>query len=211
MKHITHLSRDKKLKKIIDHQKPHKLVSSKNIHLDLWSSIMSQQLSTKVAEIIHSRFIKLYEGEPTPQQIINTTPDKLRSIGLSNAKVSYVQNVARFAIDSGIDYERLSEMNNEEVVNYLTQIKGVGKWTAEMLLMFTLGREDVFAIDDLGIQQAMAKLYRLDGKNKKRFREELLNISEKWKPFRTYACIYLWRWKDAGALKTNKGAGKATR
>ncbi|PWT77636.1 MAG: DNA-3-methyladenine glycosylase 2 family protein [Bacteroidetes bacterium] len=210
MKHLDHLFKDKKLKKIIDGQKPYRLSRSKNIHLDLCNSIMSQQLSTKVAEIINARFIKLYEGEPSPERIMNTSTDKLRSIGLSNAKASYLQNVARFALDFGMDHAHLDKMENEQIIEYLTQIKGVGKWTVEMILMFTLGREDVFAIDDLGIQQSMAKLYKLDSRNKKKFREELLSISDKWKPFRTYACIYLWRWKDAGALQ-NKNKPKATR
>ena len=88
-------------------------------------------------------------------------------------------------------------MSDEEVIAYLTQIKGVGRWTAEMMLMFALGREDVFAIDDLGIQQAMIKMYKLDRTDKKQFREDMLKISEQWSPYRTYACIHLWRWKDA--------------
>jgi DNA-3-methyladenine glycosylase II len=82
------------------------------------------------------------------------------------------------------------------VINYLTEIKGVGRWTTEMLLMFTLGREDVFAVDDLGIQNAMIKLYKLDNRNKKELREKLLKLSEKWSPYRTYACLHLWHWKD---------------
>jgi DNA-3-methyladenine glycosylase II len=87
-------------------------------------------------------------------------------------------------------------MNNEEVISYLTQIKGVGRWTVEMLLMFALGREDVFAVDDLGIQNAMIRLYNLNFKDKKKLKTELLRISEKWSPYRTYACKHLWEWKD---------------
>ena len=88
-------------------------------------------------------------------------------------------------------------MSNEEVINLLTQIKGVGRWTVEMILMFTLGREDVFAIDDLGIQQSITKLYKLDSTDKKQMKEKILLISLKWSPYRTYACRYLWGWKDA--------------
>jgi DNA-3-methyladenine glycosylase II len=87
-------------------------------------------------------------------------------------------------------------MTNEEVIAYLTQIKGVGRWTVEMLLMFALGREDVFAVDDPGIQNAMISLYKLDNSDKKAFREKILKLSSKWSPYRTYACIHLWRWKD---------------
>ena len=87
-------------------------------------------------------------------------------------------------------------MSNEEVMEYLLPIKGVGKWTVEMLLMFMLGREDVFAVDDLGIQQAMIHLYKLDPTDKKGMREKMLKISAKWSPYRTYACMHLWQWKD---------------
>lgn len=88
-------------------------------------------------------------------------------------------------------------MSNEEIIDHLTQIKGVGKWTVEMILMFTLGREDVFAVDDLGIQQSITKLYKLNKSDKKLMREKMLQLSTKWSPYRTYACMYLWGWKDA--------------
>jgi DNA-3-methyladenine glycosylase II len=87
-------------------------------------------------------------------------------------------------------------MNNEEIIELLTAIKGVGKWTVEMLLMFTLGREDVFAVDDLGIQQAMTHIYKLDATDKKAMKEKMLRLSSKWTPYRTYACLHLWAWKD---------------
>lgn len=119
-----------------------------------------------------------------------------RSIGLSNAKTHYVQNVARFAIENGMGEKQLAAMSNEEAIAYLTAIKGVGRWTVEMLLMFTLGRPDVFAPDDLGIQQAMIRLYKLNRDNKKKFREDLMRISARWAPYRTYACLHLWHWKD---------------
>jgi len=197
MEHVLHLSKDKKLRKVIGSTRPYKLTKRKNICLRLCASIMSQQLSTRVAEVIYKRFLELYgRKEPRPDQILSIPPETLRAIGLSNAKVSYVQNVARFALEQGMDEKKLMKMSNEEVIDYLTQIKGVGQWTVEMILMFTLGREDVFAADDLGIQTAMARLYKLDKENKKAFREEMLRISSSWSPYRTYGCLYLWRWKD---------------
>jgi len=197
MDYRTHLAKDKKLKKLIDGQDAHKLRRQKDIHHYLIASIMSQQLSTKVANTIHARYLNIYGGRiPLPEEILATPFETLRGIGLSNAKVSYVQNVARFAIEQGIDYRRLHKMDNEAVIEHITQIKGVGRWTAEMLLMFGLGREDVFAIDDLGIQNAMIRLYKLDSTDKKAFRETLLRISLKWSPYRTYACLHLWHWKD---------------
>jgi DNA-3-methyladenine glycosylase II len=173
------------------------LVPKKNICLSLCSSIMSQQLSVKVAQVLYNRFIELLgSNDPQPEQITDLTYDQLRGIGLSNAKVTYVQNVARFAVEKGMDHSVIDKMGNEEVINYLTEIKGVGRWTVEMLLMFTLARPDVFAIDDFGIQQAMIKLYKIDPENKKEMKQKMLKISSKWSPYRTYACLHLWRWKD---------------
>ncbi|RYG39693.1 MAG: DNA-3-methyladenine glycosylase 2 family protein, partial [Chitinophagaceae bacterium] len=157
-------------------------------------SIMSQQLSVKVADVIFKRFIALFpDGEPTPENILDTPVAVLRSIGLSNAKVGYVHNVARFAVESGMEAAKLIAMTDEEVISYLTPIKGVGRWTAEMLLMFALGREDVFAVDDLGIQNAMARLFKLDSTDKKTLKAAMLKRAKKWSPYRSYACLHLWK------------------
>lgn len=204
MKYIPHLSKDEKLKKLIKEHGTFKLEKKKNLWLYLCYSIMSQQLSTKVARIIRQRFLDLYGGEPTPQQVVDTPFEKLRNIGMSNAKVSYVQNVARFEIEKGMDHKKLAKLSNEEVIEYLTQIKGVGRWTTEMLLMFALCREDIFAMDDLGLQNAVIGLYELKHRKKKTLQASLLKISEQWSPYRTYACMYLWRWKDNLPLKKEK-------
>jgi len=195
--HLEQLSKDKKLAQLIKTVEPYQLKKRKNICLRLCASIMSQQLSTKVADVIFKRFLELYGGEePTPKQIASTSFEKLRSIGLSNAKANYVQNVANYLIEHNADDKRFNKMSDEEVIEFLTPIKGVGRWTVEMLLMFTLGREDVFAVDDLGIQQAMGKVYKIDLADKKTMREKMLKISAKWAPYRTYACFYLWKYKD---------------
>lgn len=197
MEYIKHLRKDPKLATILDGP-VHELKLHKNIPLRLMASIMSQQLSTKVAKVIFHRFLALYNGkEPKPQQVLNTPFETLRGIGLSNAKVTYVQNVAQFCIDYKITDTKLQKMENEEVIELLTQIKGVGKWTVEMLLMFSLGREDVFAVDDLGIQQAMCKLYKISAADKKKMKTRMLKISTAWSPYRTYACLHLWGWKDS--------------
>jgi DNA-3-methyladenine glycosylase II len=209
MEYLLHLAKDKKLKRLIDQQEALSVKKRTDLHFYLCASIMSQQLSTKVADTIKQRFLQLYDGRvPAPEEILGTPPETLRSIGLSNAKVSYVQNVARFAVEQGMDHRKLDKMENEEVITYLTQIKGVGRWTAEMLLMFSLGREDVFAIDDWGVQNAMIGIYKLDRTDKKVFREALLRISAKWSPYRTYACMHLWRWKDNSPITTGKAAAK---
>lgn len=196
MEYIKHLKKDPKLATILKGG-THELKLHKNIPLRLMASIMSQQLSTKVAKVIFHRFLVLYNGkEPKPQQVLDTPFEKLRAIGLSNAKVSYVQNVARFCIEHKITDKKLLQMENEAIIELLTSIKGVGKWTVEMLLMFTLGREDVFAVDDLGIQQAMCKLYKISAADKKKMKARMLKISANWSPYRTYACLHLWNWKD---------------
>jgi DNA-3-methyladenine glycosylase II len=193
---LLHLQKDKKLTTILNNTvRPLKL--HKNIAVRLMASIMSQQLSTKVAAVIYKRFLELYNGkEPKPQQVLDTPFEILRGIGLSNAKVNYLHNVASFCIEHKITDKQLLAMENDAIIELLTQIKGVGKWTVEMLLMFTLGREDVFAVDDLSIQQAMIKLYKLDDSNKKLLKEKMLQLAKNWKPYRTYACLYLWEWKD---------------
>jgi DNA-3-methyladenine glycosylase II len=197
MEHLIHLGKDKLLKKVIASQQPYELVKRKGVYLHLCGSIMSQQLNTKVAAVIFNRFLNLYKNKkPAPRHIVDTPIETLRSIGLSYAKANYVQNVCRFFIEEKLTDARLNKMSNEELIKYLSQIKGVGQWTVEMILMFTLGREDVFALDDLGIQNSIKKLYKLEGLNKKALKEKMLQVSEKWKPYRTYACRYLWGWKD---------------
>ncbi len=196
MNYIAHLQKDKQLATILGDD-VHELVLHKNIPIKLMASIMSQQLSTKVAAVIFKRFLEIYGGdEPTSQQVLDTPFDTLRSIGLSNNKVRYIQNLAAFCIEHNITDTKLLAMGNEEIIALLVQIKGVGQWTVEMLLMFSLGREDVFALDDLGIQQGMEKLFNLDIANKKLLKAKMLELSEPWKPYRSYACLHLWRWKD---------------
>lgn len=198
MAYIQHLSLDKKMAGILSGD-PYQLAKQKRVDFYLCSSIISQQLSVKVAAVIKQRFLALYGGKlPKPQQILDTPFETLRSIGLSNAKTQYVQNVARFALEQGMEWKKLGKLSDEEIILYLTQIKGVGRWTVEMLLMFALGREDVFAVDDLGIQMAMKRLYKLDDTDKKAFKEKMKKIALKWAPYRTYGCIHLWRWKDNG-------------
>ena len=196
MNYVSHLSKDKKFLPLIAQPLPPLQLRS-NIPLRLMSGIMSQQLSTQVAKVIFHRFLQLYNGEePTPQQVLATGTETMRAIGLSYAKIKYIQNVALFCLENGIDDTTLLAMNNEEIIALLTQIKGVGRWTVEMLLMFSLGREDVFAVDDLGVQNAMKKIYNIQAENKKALQEKMLTISARWKPYRTYACLHLWQWKD---------------
>lgn len=200
MSYQKHLKKDKGLAALVKGE-AYTLHKRKNTAIRLIASIVSQQLSTKVAAIIFKRFIDVYKGkEPSMQALIDTPFDILRGIGLSNSKVNYVQNVAQFFISQKITDKQLYAMEPEAVIELLTQIKGVGRWTVEMLLMFSLGHEDVFAVDDLGIQQAMIKLYKIKYTTKKELQIKMLKRSMSWAPYRTYACLHLWNWKDSGAV-----------
>ena len=212
MNHILHLSKDKRLKKIIDSQESFVLEKRNKVYLRLCSSILSQQLSTTVARVLYSRFLVLYGNkEPTATQILETPVETFRGIGFSNAKASYVHNVCRFFIENKITDAQLHKMSNEEIIELLTQIKGVGKWTVEMTLMFTLGRQDVFALDDLGLKQGVIKLYNLKETDKKLLQKRIEKISLKWRPYRTYASRYLWDWKDSTPLPAKKDNPKRKR
>ena len=203
MKYKDHLSKDKKMISLLK-ENSFELTHKNNIPLRLIASIISQQLSTKVADVIYARFIALFNGkEPKPQQVLKISIDTLRSVGLSNQKAGYIHNVATFFVEQKLTDAKLHKMDNETVIQTLTQIKGVGQWTTEMLLMFTLGREDVFPTDDLGIQQGMEMLYKISTENKKEMKVKMVEIAEKWKPHRTYACLHIWKWKDQ-MKKANK-------
>lgn len=196
MHYLAHLKKDKKLARIIKGP-TESLKLKKNVSLRLMASIMSQQLSTKVAAVLQKRFLDLFNGKtPTNKMVADLPFEIIRGIGLSNAKTTYIQNVAKFFIEHQLTDKKLHALSNEQAMDLLIQIKGVGKWTVEMLLMFSLGREDLFALDDLGLQNAMIGIYKLDSSDKKAFRAEILRLSNKWSPYRTYACLYLWQWKD---------------
>ena len=200
MSYQKHLKKDKGLATLVKGE-AYTLNKRKNTAIRLIASIISQQLNTKVAAIIFKRFLDIYKGKkPSMQAVIDTPFDILRGIGLSNSKVNYVQNVAQFFISQKITDKHLYAMEPEAVIELLVQIKGVGRWTVEMLLMFGLGHEDVFALDDLGIQQAMIKLYKIKYTTKKELQTKMLKRSLAWAPYRTYACLHLWNWKDSGAV-----------
>ncbi len=195
--YFAHLSADPVLRPLLEKGEPLHLEEKSNVCLQLCRSILGQQLSTKVAAVIFSRFVALFStNNPGAEAILAVPVEALRSIGLSGAKAAYVQNVARYFLEKGLTDDLLQRMPDEEVIQTLLPIKGVGRWTVEMLQMFTLGREDVFAPDDLGIRQAMTALYGLHPESKKSQTAEMIRIAEAWRPWRTYACLHLWRWKD---------------
>jgi DNA-3-methyladenine glycosylase II len=172
-------------------------LSSKDVYADLLDSIVSQQLSVKAASTIYNRFLDLFPNRyPNPEWILALEHEQLRAVGLSNQKASYIKNTAQFFIENDLIEKDWNTITDEDIINHLITIKGVGKWTVQMILMFTLQREDIFPIDDLGIQQGMQKLYGLD-KSSKTFKKDMENIANSWKPYRSIASRYLWRWKDS--------------
>jgi DNA-3-methyladenine glycosylase II len=153
-------------------------------------SIVGQQLSTKAAATIFGRVLDLFGGEvPAPEQLIGADPDALRAAGLSRAKVAYLRDLAERVEDGDLDFDHLTELSDEQVSEQLTAVKGLGQWTADMFLIFHLGRPDVLAVGDLGIRRAVERAYGLpeipDAAT-------LTRIAEPWRPYRSLGCLYLW-------------------
>ncbi len=155
----------------------------------LCRTIISQQLSVKSATAIHNRFLQLYNLPFTNQDIINTSDEILRSVGISRPKISYLKDLAiKYPELPTID--ELQTMDDESIIKSLTTIKGIGRWSVQMLLIFRLHRGDVLPVDDLGIRNAIKNLYDLSELPKK---QTLEKIAQKWQPYRTIACWYLWQ------------------
>lgn len=174
--------------------------SSGDVYYDLLNSIVSQQLSTQVAVVIFNRFLKLFPGEyPHPRQLLALEIEELRAVGLSKGKAQYMKNVAEFWLTENLETRNWDEMDDDAIVEYLSQIKGVGRWTVEMILIFTLQRPDVFPVDDLGVQQAMMLAYGLE--KDRNLRKRMVEIAEPWRPYRSTASRALWRWKHQAKSK----------
>ena len=157
-------------------------------------AIVGQQLSTKAARSIWENVLAVFGGKtPTPKQLIAAEPQALRDAGLSWSKVAYVRDLAERVEDGDLDLRRLPQLSDEDVIASLTEIKGIGRWTAEMFLIFHLGRPDVLSTGDLGIRRAVQVAYGLEELPGP---EEMERIAEPWRPHRTLACLYLWRSLD---------------
>jgi DNA-3-methyladenine glycosylase II len=163
-----------------------------DIFCGLVESIVSQQLSTKAAATIYGRLRALMPdgGAPTPEAVLPLSEGALRAVGLSRQKVSYVRDLSQRVIDGSLKTTALATLPDDEVVAQLTQIKGIGRWTADMILIFRLARPDVLPVGDLGIVKAVQKAY---GLRKTPDATRLLKIGEAWRPYRSIASWYLWR------------------
>ena len=192
---MKHLSRDPVLRRVIRHVGPCTLRPRRDYFVVLCQSIFTQQISTKVATVLFNRFRDQFPNRrPTPSRVVEflTTRDEetIRSVGLSRQKRAYVLDLAEHFVDGRIPTRRLARMDDEAVIETLTAVNGIGRWTAEMFLIFTLNRPDVLPIDDLGLWESVKRAYALPDRPKPK---EILARGESWRPWRTIATWYLWR------------------
>lgn len=182
---------DPALGAVIDRVALPSFTSRPNHFRSLVEAIISQQLSDKAAATITKRFIGLFDtvSFPGASAVVSASAKRLRRAGISGAKVLYIKNIARAVYGGSLDFQRLRRLADEEVILELTKLKGVGRWTAEMFLMFSFRRPDIFSYGDLGLRNAMVKLYRIRGKFTP---DKARKIALRWSPYRTYACRYLW-------------------
>ena len=167
-----------------------------DIYFDLVRTIAYQQLHGKAAEKIFGRFMDLFEDAyPQPQIVAEMELEEFRAVGYSKQKASYIQNIAVFALENDFEHIDWDSMEDEEIVTFLTQIKGVGEWTAQIILLFSLSRPDVFPSGDFGIQSAIKKRYKLK-QEKKELIKKMKKIAEAWRPHRSIVSRYLWLWLD---------------
>ena len=189
-KAILHLNKDKVLAKLVREYEIPYSEGTGDLFLDLVDSIISQQLSGQAAATIFQRFKDLYGKKfPTPKQILETPDEKLRGVGLSGAKTKYVKALAQAVEEKSLDLKKLPSLEDEEIITELTKVKGIGRWTAQMILMFSLGRPDVFSSGDLALCKAVSNLYGIDPNDKKKI--EALALT--WSPYRSLASRYLWK------------------
>lgn len=174
-----------------------KINKTTNLFVDLVEDIVAQQLSGRVADVIFKRFCCLFpDNKPTPEQLKGISIDELRSVGLSNAKANYVRKIAEYGMGNNLTVEHFDSLTDEEIIKELTRIKGVGVWTAQMVLIFSLNRPDVFPIDDLAIRLGMQKLYAADLEGKA-LKQKLVDIADGWRPNRTLGTRYIWAWVNS--------------
>lgn len=187
---VRFLRRDPILGKIIDSVGDYSLKKRNHHFAVLVESIVSQQLATRAAEAIFGRFKDLYPKFPTAPEILATRKSRLRSAGLSSMKIEYIKDLAKKVDQGKIKMRALSKMSDDEVVSHLTQVKGIGRWTAEMFLIFSLGRQDVLPVHDLGLRKGVQMAFSLSELPEP---SEVENLGKRWRPYRSVATWYLWK------------------
>lgn len=190
-KAIQVLRRDPKLRPVIDKVGKFQIKQTRNRYQSLVEAIVTQQLSGSAARSILARFRAQYESRfPRPTDVLNTSDAKLRKVGLSSMKVTYIKELSEKIENKEIRFEKFRSLGDEEIISQLVTVKGIGRWTAEMFLIFSLGRMDVLPVGDLGLQKGVRRLYSLSYIPKPR---EIEEIAEPWRPYRTVATWYLWK------------------
>ncbi len=193
-KALKHLRNDPVMAAMIKKLKYPKMDIPNPVYLELLRSIIYQQISIKAAASVYNRFLEKIDFQTdNPDKILSLEFEDLKSCGLSRQKTSYIINIAQFFKDEKIKEEDIYKMSDEEIIKYFTQIKGVGKWTVEMLLIFTMFREDVFPELDYAVQVAIQKNYKLK-EEKAALLKKMRAIAEPWRPYRTLASLYCWQW-----------------
>jgi DNA-3-methyladenine glycosylase II len=165
----------------------------------LLQAIIAQQLSSKAAKTIEGRFSAIFDGNPTPAAVTRMSDERLRAVGISPQKLKYIRDLCARILDGSLKLESLAVLSDDEVIVALTSVKGIGRWTAEMFLMFRLNRPDVLPVGDLGIVKAVQRAYKLRNVPSA---ERLTRIGETWRPYRSVACWYLWASLDTPPVKT---------
>jgi DNA-3-methyladenine glycosylase II len=191
---INHLKKDQVLAKVIAQYSVSSPRISTNLFRDLLEAIVNQQLSAKASTTIFNRFLDLFPNKtlPDPTEILKLSEETLRTCGISHQKASYIKSLAEEISSQRLVLENLHLLSDEAVITELTKVKGIGRWTAEMFLIFSLGRQDTFSLGDLGLRSAVAKLYGVDREDKTKIEK----ISQAWEPYRSLACLYLWKSLD---------------
>lgn len=187
---IRFLKKDPKLAKIIKQVGSYDINLTKNSYKSLVEAIITQQLSGKAAESISNKFKKLFGKFPTPAEVLEMSDARLRSTGLSRMKIEYIKDLSKRIESAELKMTLLKKMPDDEVVLHLTQVKGIGRWTAEMFLIFSLGRPDVLPVGDLGLKKGIQRLYSMPDLPEE---EEIEKLAEKWRPYRTVATWYIWK------------------
>jgi len=190
-KAINFLMKDPRLSKIIKQVGPYNIKLTKNRYQSLVGAIATQQLTGSAANSIMRKFRGLYKSKfPKPLEVIKTSNKTLRTTGFSRMKILYIKELSKKIEKNELSLRTISKFSDEEVIDKLTQVKGIGRWTAEMFLIFSLGRLDVLPVDDLGLKKGIQSLFSLDEHPKA---QQIEKIGEKWRPYRTVATWYLWK------------------
>jgi len=190
-KAVKFLKKDPKFAKIIMQVGDYNVKITKNRYQSLVEAIISQQLSGSAANSIRKKFRKLYKSKfPKPRDVIKTSDSKLRTTGLSKMKIVYIKELSKKIESKELNMRKISTQSDEQVIEVLTDVKGIGRWTAEMFLIFSLGRLNILPVGDLGLKKGIQSMYSLKKLPEK---EQIEQLAELWKPYRTVATWYLWK------------------